>query len=54
MWAELRTVMATLTSQPERMEQPIKERALAAVGLLQGAANHRGISLKLNRKSKKG
>ena len=51
---DLRTVMVTLTSQPERTEQPVKERALAAVGLLQEAANHRGVSLKLNKKSKKG
>ena len=51
---DLRTVMVTLTSQPERMEQPIKERALAAVGLLQETADHRGVSLKLNKKSKKG
>lgn len=51
---DLRTVMVTLTSQPERTEQPVKERALAAVELLQEAADHRGISLKLNKKSKKG
>ena len=51
---DLRTVMVTLISQPERTEQPVKERALAAVGLLQEAANHRGVSLKLNKKSKKG
>lgn len=51
---DLRTVMVTLTSQPERTEQPVKERALAAVGLLQEAANNRGVSLKLNKKSKKG
>ena len=35
-------------------EQPVKERALAAVELLQEAADQRGISLKRSRKSKKG
>ena len=39
---------------PELEDQPIKERALAAVDLLQEAADRRGISLKLNKKPKKG
>lgn len=51
---DLRSVMAALENQPELAEQPVKERALAAVGLLQEAADHRGISLKLNKKPKKG
>ncbi len=51
---DLRAVMAALNSQPELTGQPIKERALAAAGLLQEAADRRGISLKLNKKSKKG
>lgn len=51
---DLRSVMAALDSQPELGEQPIKSRALAAVELLQEAADCRGISLKLNKKSKKG
>lgn len=51
---DLRSVMAALENQPELAEQTVKERALAAVGLLQEAADHRGISLKLNKKPKKG
>ena len=51
---DLRSVMAAVNRQPELAERPIKERALAAVGLLQEAADRRGISLKLNKKSKKG
>ncbi len=51
---DLRSVMAAVNRQPEPAERPIKERALAAVGLLQEAADRRGISLKLNKKSKKG
>lgn len=51
---DLRSVMAVLGSRPELEEQPIKERALAVVGLLQEAADRRGISLKLNKKPKKG
>lgn len=51
---ELRSVMASLDSRTELEDQPIKERALAAVELLQKAADRRGISLKLNKKSKKG
>ena len=51
---DLRSAMAALNSQPELAGQPIKERALAAVELLQEAADRRGISLKLNKKLKKG
>lgn len=51
---DLRSVMADLGSQPELEDQPIKERALVAVGLLQEAAGRRGISLKRNKKPKKG
>ena len=51
---DLRTVMAALDSQSKSAEQTEKERALSAVGLLQEAADRRGISLKLNKKSKKG
>lgn len=51
--ADLRTVMASLSSQPKLDEQPVKEQVLAAVELLQEAANHQGISLKLNKKPKK-
>lgn len=51
---DLQSVMAALSSQPELKGQPIKERALAAVEFLQKAADRRGISLKLNKKPKKG
>lgn len=51
---DLRSVMAALSSRPELKGQPIKERALAAVDLLQEAADRRGISLKLNKKLKRG
>ena len=51
---DLRTVMAALGSQAELGEQPIKERSLAAAGLLQKAADRRDISLKLSKKPKKG
>ena len=51
---DLQTVMLSLDSQPELGEQAVKERALAAVELLQKAADRRGISLKLNKKPKKG
>ena len=51
---DLRAAMAALDRQPELAEQPIKEQALAAVALLQQAANDRGVSLKLNKKAKKG
>ena len=50
---DLQSVMAVLGGRPELEGQPIKERALAAVGLLQEAADRRGISLKLNKKAKK-
>lgn len=49
---DLRTVMAALRSRPELTEQPVKERALAAVELLQEAADRLNISLKLNKKPK--
>ena len=51
---DLRFVMAALNSQPELAAQPIKERALATVELLQEAADRRGVSLKRNKKPKKG
>ena len=51
---DLRSVMAALDSRPELAEQTVKDRALAAVGLLQEAADRQGISLKLNKKPKKG
>ena len=50
---DLHTVTAALNSRPELAEQSVKERALAAVELLQEAADRRGISLKLNQKPKK-
>ena len=51
---DLRSVMAALGSPAESAEKPIKERALAAAGLLQEAADRLCISLKLNKKAKKG
>ena len=51
---DLQSVMAVLDSRPELAAQPIKERALAAVELLQQAADRRGVTLKLNKKPKKG
>ncbi len=51
---ELRSVTAVLVSRPELAEQPVKERAMDAAGLLQKAAERRGLSLKLNKKQKKG
>ena len=51
---DLRAVMAILGNRPELGERPVKERAVAVVGLLQEAADRRGISLKLNKKPKKG
>lgn len=51
---DLRSVMAALGSRPELAEKPIKERALSAVEMLQETADRRGISLKLNKKPKKG
>lgn len=50
---DLRAVMTALNSQPELTGQPIKERALTAAGMLQKAADLRGISLKLNKNPKK-
>ena len=52
--ADLCTVMTALNSRPELAAQSTKERALAAMELLQKAADRRGISLKLNKKPKKG
>lgn len=49
---DLRTVMASLDSRMNLSEETVKERALAAVGLLQEAADRRGISLKLNKRPK--
>ena len=51
---DLRSVMAALNNRPELDEQAGKEWALAAVELLQEAADRRSISLKLNKKAKKG
>ena len=51
---DLRAVMTALNSQPELAGQPIKERAVAAAELLREAAGRRSISLKLNKKPKKG
>ena len=51
---DLRSVMAALDCRPELAKQSVKERALAAVELLQEAADRLGISLKLNKKPKKG
>ena len=51
---DLQSVMATLDSRPELAEQSVKERALAAVELLQEAGDLRGLSLKLNKKPRKG
>lgn len=50
---DLRSAMASL-DRLELGEQAVKERAFAAVGLLQEAADRRGIRLKLNKKPKKG
>lgn len=50
---DLRSAMAALASRPELAGQPIKERAIAAVELLQQAADRQEISLKLNKKPKK-
>ena len=49
---DLQTVMASLNSRMKLSEQAIKERALAAVGLLQEAADRQGISLKRNKRPK--
>ena len=50
---DLQSVMALMDSRPELEGQPIKEWALAAVDLLQQAADRRGINLKLNKKPKR-
>ena len=44
---DLQNAMATLDGQPE---YPVKERATAAVKLLQGAADGHGVCLKLKKK----
>ena len=51
---DLRDVMAELDARQEPARTPVKERALAAVELLQEAADRRGVRLKLNKKPKKG
>lgn len=51
---DLQSVMTGLNSLPELAGQSVKERALAAVELLREMADRRGISLKLNKKPKKG
>ncbi len=51
---ELRSVMDSLNNWPELGEPAGKKRALAAAQLLQAAADRQGISLKLNKKPKKG
>ncbi len=50
---ELRSVMDALEHQPQLAEQPVKERASAAVALFQKVADRQGVSLKLSKKSKK-
>lgn len=50
---ELRSVMESLERQPQLMEQPVKERVLAAVALFQEAADRQGVILNLNKKTKK-
>lgn len=50
----VRSVMEALRSQPQLLEKPLKERALAAVALLQEAADQQGVDLKLVKKCKKG
>ena len=47
---DLRAVMAALDSQPDLSAQVVKERALAAVALLQEAADRRDIPLKRKKK----
>ena len=51
---ELRSLMDSLNKWPELGEPAGKKRALAAAQLLQAAADRQGISLKLNKKPKKG
>ena len=50
---DLRPVMAALNNAPVAASLPVKERALLAAGLLQKKAAVRGVSLKLNKKTKK-
>ncbi len=50
---DLQGVRAALDGQPAQMEQEVKARALAAVQLLQEAADRRGLSLKNTKKAKK-
>ena len=49
---DLRSVTAALGSRSEWDEQTVQKRASAAAGLLQEAADRRGILLKLNKKPK--
>ena len=51
---DLQAVMASLGNRSDPGDQAVKDRALAAVELLQEAADRRGISLKLSKKPKKG
>ena len=51
---DLRGVRAALDRQSAQGEQEVKARALAAVQLLQEAADRRGLSLKSKKKTKKG
>lgn len=51
---DLRGVRAALDRQSAQGEQEVKARALAAVQLLQEAADRRGLSLKSKKKPKKG
>ena len=51
---DLRGVQAALDRQSAQGEQEVKARALAAVQLLQEAADRRGLSLKSKKKPKKG
>ncbi|OUQ61742.1 hypothetical protein B5E56_00220 [Flavonifractor sp. An112] len=51
---DLQSVMTSLDSRPELWQQEIKEWARVAVELLQEAADRRSISLKLNKKPRKG
>ena len=50
---DLQGVRAALDGQAAQMEQEVKARALAAVQLLQEAADRRGLSLKNTKKAKK-
>lgn len=49
---DLHSVMTALSSRTELGEQTVKDRALAAVELLQEAAGWQGIGLKLQKKPK--